>query len=431
MSVNEVLESVESVKSVESVESVDSVDSVDSLELTNINNTNNNNQLDLNFYFKMLDNTLLCINNLKEQINLKYLEANNIIIAIDKHVSSNINNTNNTNSMIEENINTLDDLIVVAKKYGSISSVNKFGINVRTLYKLIPSLEKLKNIVGMERVKNQLVDQILTSLQNLYDDDIMFHTVIHGPPGVGKTMLAKILAEVYLNMNIINNSNNKPIFRVARRSDLLGKYLGHTAIKTQEFIDSCIGGVMFIDEVYSLGNTDKKDNFSKECIDTINQNLSEKKNFICIVAGYSKEVEECFFSYNAGLKRRFPFVYDINGYSTTEMRQIFISKILNSPKQGSNLLNKTNQWVLCENITNSMLDTLFEKNKQHITNYGGDIDNIILNIKIVHGRRIFGKLDNINYIKKRITLDDITFGIEKFIENKTKEKDSNISSMYI
>jgi len=77
---------------------------------------------------------------------------------------------------------------------------------------------------------------------------------------------------------------------VARRSDLVAGFLGQTAMKTQEVIDSAKGGVLLIDEAYSLGNEEKKDSFAKECIDTINQNLTEGKgDFICIIAGYKEE----------------------------------------------------------------------------------------------------------------------------------------------
>ncbi|GAG95558.1 unnamed protein product, partial [marine sediment metagenome] len=179
-----------------------------------------------------------------------------------------------------------------------------------------------------------------------------------------KTMLAKIIGELYANMGILKNNSSELNFKIATRSDLIGKYLGHTAIKTQEFIDSCEGGVMFIDEVYSLGNPEKRDSFSKECIDTINLNLTEKKNFICIVAGYPDEIEQCFFSYNPGLKRRFPFGYDINEYDAEDLRKIFVYKI---EKSG---------WKLNEDITENIkiIDKFIEDKKSSFANYAGDID---------------------------------------------------------
>ena len=111
----------------------------------------------------------------------------------------------------------------------------------------------------------------------------MLHCVIEGPPGVGKTEVAKILGQIYRKMGILTSDK----FKSVKRSHLIGGYLGQTAIKTQKVLDECNGGVLFIDEAYSLGNSEGKDSYSKECIDTLTAHLSEnKQNFICIIAGY-------------------------------------------------------------------------------------------------------------------------------------------------
>lgn len=201
----------------------------------------------------------------------------------------------------------------------------KFSINLEILNKLVKPLTKLKQMVGLEAVKNSIVDMILYYLQNFEKkNNNMLHTVIEGPPGVGKTQLGKILAEVYAGLGVI--SSNK--FKLVKRSDLIGQYVGHTAPQTQKLIDEADGGVMFIDEAYSLGNEEKRDSFSKECIDTLNQNLTEnKKKFICIIAGYPDELDKCFFAYNPGLKRRFPFKFRIDGYKADELKDIFIKKV--------------------------------------------------------------------------------------------------------
>ena len=119
----------------------------------------------------------------------------------------------------------------------------------------------------------------------------MLHTVIQGAPGVGKTMVAQIIGEIYWKLGIINSGiNNDYTFKIVKRSDLIGQYLGTTAKKTQEVIDSCIGGVMFIDEAYSLGNEEKRDIYAKECIDTINQNLTEKKESFYVLLLVMKKI---------------------------------------------------------------------------------------------------------------------------------------------
>src|SRR5438093_1618571 len=93
-------------------------------------------------------------------------------------------------------------------------------------------------------------------------------------------------------IKVLIKIKKKNKFKLVKRTDLVGEYLGHTAHKTQRVIDDADGGVLFIDEAYSLGADDKRDSFSKECIDTLNQNLSENRSkFICIIAGYPDELE--------------------------------------------------------------------------------------------------------------------------------------------
>ena len=264
-------------------------------------------------------------------------------------------------------------------------------INLKTLWRLKPSLIKLKDMVGLDNVKDSIVKQIIYFLQNLENEkNDMMHTLIEGSPGVGKTELGKILGEIYIKMGILKTNKvniNDPnmditkIFRIVKRSDLIGKYLGHTASQTQEVIDSCEGGILFIDEVYSLGNFEKRDSFSKECIDTINRNLSEKQNFICIIAGYAKDIEKCFFAVNEGLKRRFPFKYTIEKYSPEELCEIFLLKV------------KKLGWKYSDNKND--LITFFKKNIKSFKHFGGDIETLFLNCKIQHGLRVFGKKKNV------------------------------------
>ncbi len=291
----------------------------------------------------------------------------------------------------------------------------KYSINLEKVNKLVKPLKKLKNMVGLEKIKNQILDMILYYLQGFENkNNNMLHTVIEGPPGVGKTQLGKILAEIYSSLGIIPSNT----FKLVKRTDLIGEYVGHTAHKTQAAIDEADGGVLFIDEAYSLGNKDKKDSFSKECIDTLNQNLSEnKKKFICIIAGYPDELESSFFSYNPGLKRRFPFKYKIDKYTPTELKEIFMLKI------GSI------KWKLDkQNYSDKDIQKFFEENKDTFSNYGGDIDNIIVEIKFAHSRRVINLHPK---FRRVITKDDIMAGFNKFKESKKSILDEFYKSLYI
>jgi len=282
----------------------------------------------------------------------------------------------------------------------------KYTIDINKIINLVDPLTKLKRVIGMTKVKSQIIDMILYYIQNFENNNSdMLHTCIEGPPGVGKTKLGRILAQIYSALDIIPS---KRFLRV-RRTDLIGKYLGHTAHKTQEIIDEAEGGVLFIDEAYSLGDNENRDSFSKECIDTINQNLTEKKKkLIVIIAGYSQQLDKTFFALNEGLKRRFPFRFTIDEYNEKEMTEIFYSKI-----------RKIN-WRLNNDITKIYLEEFFKTNKDKFKHYGGDIETLIMNCKMTHASRVIGKTYN---HKKIIIKDDLEKAYDRFINNKKQNEE--------
>ena len=177
------------------------------------------------------------------------------------------------------------------KKYKDIKK--RFNLDTKILHKLVGPLQKLKNMIGLKQVKQQVFEQIIFYLQNLDDQNYdMLHTVIEGEPGTGKTELAKILGEIYTEMGILS----KGTFTSVKRADLIGGYLGQTAMKTKKVLEEANGGVLFIDEAYSLGNQEGKDSYSKECIDTLTAFLTEEKeDFVLIIAGYKEDLKKCFF----------------------------------------------------------------------------------------------------------------------------------------
>lgn len=342
-------------------------------------------------------------------------------------------------------IKNIDDLIELGKTYHCKKNKVYYGINMRILCNLVPPLTRLKNLVGMKSVKETMVNQIIFFLQNFnhkekcnecYDciyglpctknkNDDMLHTVITGPPGVGKTELGKILGQVYKAMEILSNGD----VHIATRSDLVGKFLGHTAAKTQDFIDKCKGGVMFIDEAYSLGNAEGRDSFSKECLDTINQNLSERRDFLCIIAGYADALDKCFFSYNEGLKRRFSFRYDITGYTHDELMEIFLFKLHHEEwyTQFDIKENDNPEMIKCKEKIRLECKDFFKKNYKSFPHYGGDIESLIMNCKIVHGKRVLFLEDA---FKKIITIEDIEKGFDTYLTHR-KYKGKNEIPEYL
>ena len=426
---------------------------------TIISNVNSSQKNSFNKKFKSDDELLkLIINNngnINDLLNVNkeddnQIKCSNPLCDHKDYTKEELEQLKNKKQPEPNTIKNIDDLIELGKKYHCKKNKIYYGLNLRLLCNLVEPLTKLKNLIGMKTVKENMIDQIIFFLQgfnkkdkcnecidclcdlpctkNLNDD--MLHTMITGPPGVGKTELGKILGQVYKAMGILSNGE----VHIATRSDLIGKFLGHTAAKTQEFINKCKGGVMFIDEAYSLGHSEGRDSFSKECLDTINQNLSERRDFLCIIAGYADALEKCFFSYNEGLKRRFSFRYDIQPYTYSELMDIFLFKIRHEDWQTEFDINNNDIVEIIQKKESLRLKVkeFFKKNHKSFPHYGGDIESLILNCKIVHGKRVLF-LDK-NH-KKVFTIEDIENGFYMFISHR-KYKDRNeipesIKSMFL
>jgi len=284
--------------------------------------------------------------------------------------------------------------------------------DMESLCKCLDPLLKLDSLIGMDSIKNNILDQVLFYSQRLNTDEMM-HMCITGPPGVGKTTVGKILSEIYSNLGFL--STNK--FKVVSRTELIAGYLGQTALKTLKVLNEAKGGVLFIDEAYSLGGgvDESGASYSKECIDTINKFLSENtSDFIMIVAGYKDEMDKYFFPLNKGLRRRFPWVYDIKEYSIDNLKNIFIYQV-ESTNWKFEILIRENKY--------SILNELFKENKELFGNNGGDTLVLFDKSKICHSRRVFGKNRR---LKKILTVVDIRQAIEQLKILKKPDKPTNV-----
>jgi hypothetical protein len=321
---------------------------------------------------------------------------------------------------IFNNLNNINDIINLKNhpnKFDFISN-DKF----KKLYNIIPALEELKEIIGMNNVKEKIFRSICYFLHDINEQSSkneqssyneMNHIIIMGPPGVGKTTIAKIMGNIYLKLGFLENDN----FITATRSDLVAKYLGQTADKTQKVIDSALGGVLFIDEVYSLGNKEGRDSFAKECIDTINLNMSRTdRPWLLIVGGYKEEIEESFLAFNRGLERRFTVKLEINGYTDIELLDILKSFIVQE------------KWELEEDAINikDIKDTKFKY-------YGGDMRKLFQLAKENYCVRSMKTSLTLDGLHKKLSRDDFQKSIEYFITSGFNKKEENTSHlmMYI
>jgi len=317
---------------------------------------------------------------------------------------------------IDVEINSIDDLLSLIDKY-KIEPNIKYNINMRTLHNIKEPLIELNNMIGMKDLKNNITDQILYFIQELYKNkdnsgDFM-HTVIYGPPGTGKTEIAKIMGKIYSKIGILS----KGTFRKVTRADLVSGYLGQTALKTRDVIKDCLGGVLFIDEAYALGNSEKRDSFSKECIDTLCEALSDNKNnLMVIIAGYESELKECFFNYNQGLDSRFTWRFSTDEYKADELFKIFLKKVCDI------------EWIIADD-SNIKIEW-FKKNMDYFKFFGRDMETLLAKTKIAHSKRVFCKPEN---EKKKIILVDLNKGFEMYLKNNDvknrKEKGHLLKSL--
>jgi len=189
-------------------------------------------------------------------------------------------------------------------------------------------LEKIKKelngLIGLRSVK-QTIDEICAFVQiqkrrqreNLIAESQVLHMVFKGNPGTGKTTVARILARLFKELGVLPKGHSIEV----ERADLVGEYIGHTAQKTREHIKKASGGILFIDEAYSLARGGSKD-FGKEAIDAMVKGMEDNKDsLILVLAGYKWEMQQ-FLETNPGLRSRFPIHIDFPDYSTKELLEI-------------------------------------------------------------------------------------------------------------
>lgn len=185
-------------------------------------------------------------------------------------------------------------------------------------------MAELANMVGLERVK-QLAGELeaLVKIQkhrathSLKNEPLVLHMVFKGNPGTGKTTVARLFGRLFHSLQVLPRGHLVEV----ERADLVGEYIGHTAQKTRDKVQKSMGGILFLDEAYSLARGGEKD-FGKEAVDTLVKAMEDHKNeFILILAGYTNPMDE-FLRLNPGLKSRFPIQLSFPDYSVRQLMDI-------------------------------------------------------------------------------------------------------------
>ena len=262
------------------------------------------------------------------------------------------------------------------------------------------ALAELDALIGLDVVKkdvDSLVNLVkvrkLRQERGLKTPDMSFHLVFSGNPGTGKTTVARIVGKVYSALGILSKGHLVEV----DRSGLVAGYVGQTAIKTKEVIGKALGGVLFIDEAYTLSPENADKDFGQEAIDTLLKAMEDHRDdFVVIVAGYASLMPR-FIDSNPGLKSRFNKYLFFEDYNGEQLFEIF---------QGRVARNDYKLDGAAEAAVKEHLQELYEDRDQNFGN-ARDVRNLFEKIVAAQADRVAGLQDPSDEDISTITLDDL------------------------
>lgn len=280
------------------------------------------------------------------------------------------------------------------------------------------ALEKLNSLIGLDKVKKQVKEFINLNIinqkrkeQGLQVVNTSMHSLFLGNPGTGKTTVARIIGDVLYQKQVIS----RPDVIEVSRADLVAEYVGQTASKTREVLKSALGGILFIDEAYTLSNGGEND-FGREAIDEILKFMEDNRDDIMIIfAGYPKEMKK-FLKMNSGLKSRIPNVFDFEDYTADEIVRIGLFDL------------KKRNYTVNELYYEKELKDYYDKENDHSN--GRWIRNV--NEKIMKAQALrLAESDNISVdLLQEITQDDINQVVNKDLEiNSADDAHAKLNSL--
>ncbi len=242
-------------------------------------------------------------------------------------------------------------------------------------------LAELDSLVGLEDIKKNVRSLInLAKIRKLREEHdlptpaMSLHLVFMGNPGTGKTTVARLIAQLYYAIGVLSKGQLVEV----DRSGLVAGFVGQTAIKTDEAIKKAIGGVLFIDEAYSLAANTGENDFGREAIETVLKGMEDhRKDLVVIVAGYEDLMEQ-FIGSNPGLASRFNRYFTFEDYTGEELYKIFLSMCEK---------NKYRLTVEAQEFAKRLFDELYLTRGDNFGN-ARDVRNIFENVVGVHADRV-------------------------------------------
>lgn len=242
-------------------------------------------------------------------------------------------------------------------------------------------LDELDALVGLQEVKDRVRDLItyqkvqkMRREHGLHSTKNTLHLAFTGNPGTGKTTVARIVGRIYKQIGLLSKGH----FVEVSRTDLIAGYQGQTALKVKKVIEKAKGGVLFIDEAYSITENDHSDSYGKECLTELTKALEDyRDDLVVIVAGYTEPMNK-FFESNPGLKSRFNTFIEFGDYSAEELE-----KILDS-------MCKKNDYVLDEDATIKIHEFFCQQIESKDENFanGRLVRNLYDDLVMNHARRV-------------------------------------------